>query len=457
MFEQENAPPLQCREYPRRWLMLVIFILCSTANAMHWLQYSIIANIMMRFYQVSSTAINWTSMIYMACYIPLVFPASWLLDRKGLRVSLLCGTAIMTAGSWVKVLSASPDRFYVAFIGQALVGIAQIFILGVPARLAAVWFGSRQVSTACALGVFGNQVGVALGFLIPPAVVRNHDSIEDIGRDLKKLYYGTAIGPTIMLCLVLFFFQKEPPLPPSRAQAVLRREAPVSEKAVDSRAYLQTLKSLFTNRNFTLLLVSYGINVGVFYVVSTLLNQIVLLHFANAEEDAGRIGLTMVLAGVVGSVTGGIVLDKTHRFKECILVVYFMAMAGMLAFTFTLTLGHIWIIYLTIGFLGFFMTGYLGIGYEFAAELTYPIPEGTSSGLLNASSEVFGVLFTLTGGDILDAYGDMATNCTMTALLLAGLAMTTLIEGKALKRQAAVAVKCAHTALEKEEIQTTQT
>jgi FLVCR family feline leukemia virus subgroup C receptor-related protein len=29
-----------------------------------------------------------------------------------------------------------------------------------------------------------------------------------------------------------------------------------------------------------LLLLSYGINVGVFYVVSTLLNQIVLLHFA---------------------------------------------------------------------------------------------------------------------------------------------------------------------------------
>jgi hypothetical protein len=41
--------------------------------------------------------------------------------------------------------------------------------------------------------------------------------------------------------------------------------------------------------------------------------SIVLLQ--NAEEDAGRIGLTIVLAGVVGSVTGGIILDKTHRFK----------------------------------------------------------------------------------------------------------------------------------------------
>jgi hypothetical protein len=48
------------------------------------------------------------------------------------------------------------------------------------------------------------QVGVALGFLIPPEVVRNHDRIEDIGYDLTKLYYGMATGPTIMLFLVLF-------------------------------------------------------------------------------------------------------------------------------------------------------------------------------------------------------------------------------------------------------------
>jgi FLVCR family feline leukemia virus subgroup C receptor-related protein len=103
------------------------------------------------------------------------------------------------------------------------------------------------------------------------------------------------------------------------------------------------------------------------------------------------------------------------------------------------------------------MTGYLGIGYEFAAELTYPVPEGTSSGLLNVSSEVFGVIFTLAGGEMLDAYGDKATNGTLTALLLAGLAMTLLIEGKALKRQAAAALRCSHAHLEQEEILTTRT
>ena len=35
------------------------------------------------------------------------------------------------------------------------------------------------------------------------------------------------------------------------------------------------------------------------------------------------------------------------------------------------------------------MTGYLPLGFEFAAEITYPESEGTSSGLLNASAQVF--------------------------------------------------------------------
>lgn len=33
------------------------------------------------------------------------------------------------------------------------------------------------------------------------------------------------------------------------------------------------------------------------------------------------------------------------------------------------------------------MTGYLPVGFEFSAEITYPEPEGTSSGLLNASAQ----------------------------------------------------------------------
>jgi FLVCR family feline leukemia virus subgroup C receptor-related protein len=35
----------------------------------------------------------------------------------------------------------------------------------------------------------------------------------------------------------------------------------------------------------------------------------------DGEEDAGRIGLLMMLAGMLGSILSGIILDKTHKFK----------------------------------------------------------------------------------------------------------------------------------------------
>lgn len=77
---------------------------------------------------------------------------------QGLRVSVIIGIVGTCAGSWVKVGSVDPNRFWVGFLGQSIVALSQIFILSVPARLAAVWFGPSQVSSACSVGVFGNQV-----------------------------------------------------------------------------------------------------------------------------------------------------------------------------------------------------------------------------------------------------------------------------------------------------------
>jgi len=41
------------------------------------------------------------------------------------------------------------------------------------------------------------------------------------------------------------------------------------------------------------------------------------------------------------------------------------------------------------------MTAFIPVGYEYAVELTYPISEGTSSSLLNASSTVSWIFIKL--------------------------------------------------------------
>lgn len=82
------------------------------------------------------------------------------------------------------------------------------------------------------------------------------------------------------------------------------------------------------------------------------------------------------------------------------------------------------------------MTGYLPVGFEFAAELTYPEPEGTSAGILNAAAQVFGIGFTIVYADLLNAYGDIAANITMAGMMVLGTVVTACIRSD-LRRQAA--------------------
>ncbi|XP_073443706.1 choline/ethanolamine transporter flvcr2a-like isoform X5 [Dendrobates tinctorius] len=299
--------------YGRRWPMVLLFSAYSLCNAFQWLQYGIISNIFIDYYGVSSLAIDWLSMAYMLAYIPLIFPVTWLLDTRGLRLIALVGSGLNCLGAWIKTASARPDLYGITLFGQLICAMAQVFILGMPAHIASVWFSSTEVSTACSVGVFGIQ---------------------------------------------------------------------------------------------------------------------------GEEVNAGLIGLTITVAGMCGALVTGFWLDRTKTYKQTTLGVYIFSLVGMLVFTFTLDLGYLWLVFITAGCLGFFMTGYLPLGFEFAAELTYPESEGTSSGFLNVSAQVFGLVFTTAQGRILDKFGVKLGNVFLCCFLLVGAIITAFIKSD-LRRQRA--------------------
>lgn len=82
------------------------------------------------------------------------------------------------------------------------------------------------------------------------------------------------------------------------------------------------------------------------------------------------------------------------------------------------------------------MTGYLPVGYELAIELTYPIPEGTSSGLLNGGTQLIGFILTSIYSWVFSTMGDLAANMMIVGLLTFGFLMTIFIPTD-LKRQTA--------------------
>ncbi|XP_017310198.1 feline leukemia virus subgroup C receptor-related protein 1 [Ictalurus punctatus] len=429
MLPGEEQKPLQTRLYRRRFAVLAIFSLYSLLNAFQWIQYSIISNIFIHFYGVTNVMIDWLSVVYMVAYIPLIFPATWLLDRKGLRVTALIGSGLNCAGAWMKCASAGPGLFWVTMAAQVVCSVAQVFILGLPSRIASVWFGPREVSTACATAVLGNQLGVAIGFLLPPVLVPNtpEEGKEQMGYNISIMFYGTAAISTLLFILTVIVIRDRPILPPSQAQAVL------PTGLAEDYSYKQSIINLFKSKPFILLLLSYGIMTGSFYSVSTLLNQMIITHYKGEELNAGRIGLTLVVAGMVGSILCGLWLDRTKTYKMTTLIVYILSFLGMLVFTFTLDLGHLLVVFFTAGALGFFMTGYLPIGFEFAVEITYPESEGTSSGLLNAFAQLFGIIFTFIQGKLTTDYNPLVGNIFLCAWIFIGIILTALIKSE-LKR-----------------------
>ncbi|KAM9294338.1 choline/ethanolamine transporter FLVCR2 [Gastrophryne carolinensis] len=416
--------------YRRRWCMVLLFSTYSLCNAFQWLQYGIISNIFIRYYSVSSLAIDWLSMSYMLAYIPLIFPATWLLETRGLRLIALIASGLNCAGAWIKTASSRPDLFGVTLAGQLVCASAQAFILGMPSHIASVWFSSTEVSTACSLAVFGNQIGIAVGFLLPPVLVPNTEDKAQLSQHISIMFFGTAGVASFIFILVIFVFQEAPPLPPTVAQA-MQRSAPPSQYS-----YKQSILRLLRNRNFNLLAVTYGLNTGAFYSLSTLLNRMVIIYYPGEEVNAGRIGLTITIAGMCGALVTGLWLDKTKTYKQTTLAVYVLSLTGMVVFTFILDLGYLWAVFVTAGCLGFFMTGYLPLGFEFAAELTYPESEGTSSGLLNVSAQVFGLIFTTAQGQILEQFGVRAGNLLLCSFLLVGAVLTGFIKAD-LRRQRA--------------------
>ncbi|KAL0967070.1 hypothetical protein UPYG_G00247440 [Umbra pygmaea] len=425
-----NSSDTPIKLYKRRWFIVLLFSSYSLCNSFQWIQYGIINNIFMKFYDVESFTIDWMSMIYMLTYIPFIFPVTWLLDKKGLRVIALVATALNCAGTWIKVASVRPDLFPVTMLGQFCCSLAQVFILGMPSKIASVWFGSEEVSTACSIGVFGNQLGIAIGFLVPPILVPNVEDMNELAYHIRIMFYITAGVATFLFILVVTVFQERPELPPTKAQATARLIPP------EQYSYTASILRLLRNKPFILLIVTYGLNVGCFYAVGTLLNRMIIDHYPGEELNAGRIGLTIVIAGMVGSLICGIWLDRTKTYKQTTLAVYLMSFIGMLVYALTLNLGHLWVVFLTAGALGFFMTGYLPLGFEFGVELTYPECEGTSSGLLNCSAQVFGIIFTISQGKIMDTYGTLAGNIFLCVFLLIGSVLTGFIQSD-LRRQKA--------------------
>ncbi|KAM7540161.1 hypothetical protein Aperf_G00000027829 [Anoplocephala perfoliata] len=398
-------------------------------------------------------------MIYMLVYIPMVIPGTWLLNRCGLRVSLLTGASLNAFGACIKCVALELSQPYgvdtpsamasfpILMAAQCICALAQVFTLGMPAQLAATWFGESELALATSIGVFANQVGCAFGFGFPPLMVpdpSNTNSFEDFRHGFRILLYGGAAIMLISFIIVAIFFKEEPKAPPSRAQfkRIMQREGIVPNDAegelkalpasdVDSsilnsevtyamkKNFFLQITHCLKNINFVFLTICYGVNTGVYYEIGTLLNPVISEFFPKEQVAIGWVGFSMIITGMVGSLVAGVILKRTGQYRRVFLIFYMLSVVSWVAFMGSLYSPHISIIFLTMILLGFFQSGFLPLGFEYAAEITYPIEEGLTSGILNTSAQIFGIALTYSATALLDRYKALIANIFILICLIA--------------------------------------
>ena len=116
------------------------------------------------------------------------------------------------------------------------------------------------------------------------------------------------------------------------------------------------------------------------------------------KDSDGLIGGLMLIGGVIGALVIPVISDKQQKRKKFLVICMIGAVPGILGLTFAGIISSdpqiAYSIALTSSFiLGFFIMSAGPIGFQYAAEVSYPAPESTSQGLLLLVGQVSGLVF----------------------------------------------------------------
>ncbi len=383
--------------YGYRWVVLAVFMLVNFTIQILWIGYAPITSAATDYYGVSELAIGILAMSFMIAFIPFSLPAAWLIDTKGFRVAVGLGSVLMAAGGVARGLAG--DDYTVALLCTVAIAIAQPFLLNAWTKVPANWFVPHQRATAVGLVTLASMLGIAAGMALSPLLT------ETLSIGSVQLVYGGAATVAAAAFLVLARERPAtPPCPPELAERVLMFDG---------------LKSAVRVKPLLVVLAVAFVVMGIFNGVTTWVEEIVSPR-GFSSGDAGTVGAIMLVAGVVGAVVISALSDRQGRRVRFLVAALLFAVPGLLGVTFA---SSTWLLYASAFVLGFFIVSILPVGMQYAAEETFPAPEGTSNGLVQLCGQA-SVVFVYVMSALQTADGSFTISLLLAAaLLVAGAAV----------------------------------
>ncbi|XP_069011083.1 solute carrier family 49 member 4 [Embiotoca jacksoni] len=390
---ERTGQPVNGRVYRVRWLVLTLFSLLALMQGMVWNFWGPIQNSAAQAYGFTKADIAVLVMWGPVGFIPwLLF--MWLMDKKGLRSSLLLSAFFMLLGSALRSipLTDEPLRRWLIHGGHFINGLAGPTTISAGPFLSTTWFAPDQRATATAVASLFCYLGSAAAFVVGPLVVPasndtqagttltySNDSIRD---RIQLIMYAELAVIAVLFAAILFYFPTRPPMPPSVAAA--------SERL----SYRSSICRLVSNVRFVMIALAFAVPTGVISGWSGVLDMV--LSPANVSQvDAGWIGFWSSVGGCVFGVAMARFADSVRGMLKLILVLM-LAGASLSSTWFTLTclsrVTHLpstaAILYTSCILVGIFINSSVPIFFELFIETVYPVPEGITCGVVTFLSNL---------------------------------------------------------------------
>jgi cyanate permease len=349
-------PEGQYRVYGYRWVVLAAVMFVNFTIQMLWIGFAPITSKASTYYGVSDLKIGILAMSFMIVFIPVSLPAAWVIDTKGFRLAVGFGSVLMGLCGIARGLAGTNYTLVLLFtIGIA---IAQPFLLNAWTKVPANWFTPGERATAVGLTTLASMLGIAAGMVLSPVLAKN----MAIGS--MQLVYGALA--TVSAIAFLLLARERPATSPS-------------PPGTETRALMfDGLKSAIRVKPFLIILGVAFVVMGIFNGVTTWVEEIVKPR-GFSSGDAGTLGAVTLVAGVIGAVVLSALSDRQRKRVRFLILALILAIPGLLGLAFATSA---WLLFVSAFVLGFFVVAILPIGMQYAAEVTFPTPEGTSNGLV---------------------------------------------------------------------------
>lgn len=390
--------------YSYRWVVLLAFMFVVAINQLLWITFAPITSSAAAYYGVSDLSIGLLSMSFMIVYIVISIPASWVIDTYGIRIAVGIGAGLTGIFGLLRGILA--PNYTLVLIAQIGIAIGQPFILNAVTTVAARWFPIKERATAAGLGSLAMYLGIIVALVLTPYLT--------IQSQISGMLLSYGIVSLIGVVVFFTFVKERPPTSPCRPDQ--------EERSL----VFDGLKDSLRIKDFGLLLVIFFVGLGVFNSVTTWIEDIVRPRGFSITQ-AGNIGGLMILGGIIGAVVIPILSDHYRKRTPYLFLAVIGATLGLVGITFALSY---WLLLVSAFVFGFFLLSAGPVGFQYAAEITHPTPEGTSNGLLLLMGQISGIVFILG----LDSFKSPETgSMTLPLLVLIGLMVLSLLFASRLK------------------------